>query len=289
MRTLARRFLTHRLTHFLALGGLLFALSPRPPNPRAIGIPRSELDAMHTAEARRLGLSALPPDKVREVDERAVEDELLYREAVRLGLDRDDPIVRQRLIQKVLFLAEDLGGASNAPSAEEVRAYFEATKDRRRGVGWTHFVHVFASSEEKVLALRGYVGTSGEAAPGVGEAFPYPRDTRLTRAETVSAYGAAFAAAVDHLPVGEWSGPVQSSLGWHLVRVLERQPVASVSLDDVEGEVALECAVDKRERVVASFLRHAFDRYRVDLGGERLGAIHPGKRIAPRTEASAED
>jgi peptidyl-prolyl cis-trans isomerase C len=52
---------------------------------------------------------------------------VLYREAMRLGLDRDDGLVREHLIQKMLLLAEDLGGASREPTRDEVRAYFDQT------------------------------------------------------------------------------------------------------------------------------------------------------------------
>src|SRR5262245_41332924 len=109
-----------RLLQFLVIGGLIFVLAPRPPSRRDIVLDGSALAVLEQAQAQRLGKPVLDADEVREVRTRAVEDEIVYREALRLGLDRDDNVVRQRLIQKVLFLAEDLAGASRAPTDDEL-------------------------------------------------------------------------------------------------------------------------------------------------------------------------
>jgi hypothetical protein len=119
-----------RLTHFLVIGAALFALAPSPARGRSVHIDPGDLAAQRAEERRRLGVSALSDAEARAVEARAVEDEILYREALRLGLDHGDSIVRRRLVQKVLFLAEDLGGASREPREADLRAYFEATRER---------------------------------------------------------------------------------------------------------------------------------------------------------------
>ena len=211
MRAVLHWVASCRLLHFAALGGAIFALTPRAHAGRDVEIPAESLDALHSAEARRLGQASLSPGKIREVDERAVEDEVLYREALRLGLDVGDPIVRQRLIQKVLFLAEDLGGASRAPTDDELRAYYAATQDAWARPTTFHFVHVFASSESRALALRAEVEQHAEpGAPNLGEALPFPRDATLTRERISATYGAEFAEQVSHAPLFAWSAPVRS-------------------------------------------------------------------------------
>src|SRR5688572_17333638 len=118
LRALARS----RTAHFFLIGGCIFAVSPSPEGGREIHIEPSLLAALRDAEARRLGKPALSPEEARNVDARAIEDELLYREALRLRIDEGDAIVRQRLLQKLLVLAEDMEGASRPLTDDELRA-----------------------------------------------------------------------------------------------------------------------------------------------------------------------
>src|SRR5688500_12671807 len=115
----------NRLAQFLSLGGLLFLLTPSSGSPHHIELSRQHIAALQAAQASRLGSSTLPKSQAAEVETRAIEDEVLYREALRLGLDQSDPLIRQHLIQKVLLLAEDLGGAGRDPTEAELRRYFE--------------------------------------------------------------------------------------------------------------------------------------------------------------------
>src|SRR5689334_1200661 len=103
-RTVLHRLAHARLVQFLAIGGAIFALAPRPRDPRRIEISRAELAIVQAAEASRHGARTLDAAKTAEVTARLIEDRMLFDEGVRLGLDRDDPIIRQRVVQKVLLL-----------------------------------------------------------------------------------------------------------------------------------------------------------------------------------------
>ena len=109
-----------RLVHFLLLGGLIFAVAPRPEPRRDIAFDTAAFDDLQRAQAQRLGVPVLEARDAEEVRTRAIEDEILYREALRLGFDKDDNVVRQRLVQKVLFLAEDLAGRPRRTQAGPV-------------------------------------------------------------------------------------------------------------------------------------------------------------------------
>jgi hypothetical protein len=116
-----------RLVQFAALGGLIFALAPRTRNPRNIALRSDRAAAFAAFDAARRGG---PPRAREDVQEEQLEDELLYREALRLGLDKTDGIVRARLVQKSLFLAEELAGASRPATEAELRAFFEQNRER---------------------------------------------------------------------------------------------------------------------------------------------------------------
>jgi hypothetical protein len=110
------------------------------------------LAALHAAESTRKPARA--GELAAEVKERAIEDEILYREGEKLGFDKSDYIVRQRVIQKVLFLAEELAGATQSPTDAQLRAFFAATPSRWTQPEVFHFRQIFASDERGIRAIQ---------------------------------------------------------------------------------------------------------------------------------------
>jgi len=103
---------------------------------------------IEAAEAARHGARTLEPAKADEVTSRVIADRMLFAEGVRLGLDRDDPIIQQRVVQKVLLLAESLGGATREPTRAELRAHYALVAARYRKPPIYHVMHVFAARRE---------------------------------------------------------------------------------------------------------------------------------------------
>jgi peptidyl-prolyl cis-trans isomerase C len=292
-RKIVGRLLKDRLVHFAALGGILFTVAPRGEVSTRISLSHDYLGALHAAQAHRLGLRGLGDDGTQEVNRRALEDEVLYREAIRLGLDRDDGLVRQHLIQKTLILAEDLAGASREPRPDELRTYFDANPGRWRREEEVRVFHVFATQRDTLLGIIAEVRASEiqrpDAPPTLGEAFPRSRDVTGGREDIAATYGEAFADAVFAQRPGEWSEPIPSRFGWHLVKVLAHREGRSASFEEVEGRVRLEWAVERRHEAVARFLKRAFERYQLDIDGEPVRRYEPTKRIASRASPSSED
>ena len=291
-----RRLLSHllrdRLVHFAAAGGLLFTLAPAADRTH-VSVSGGHLQSLHAAQAKRLGVPKLSDERAAEVDRRALEDEVLYREAIRLGIDRDDGLVREHLIQRMLLLAEDVGGASREPTRAEVRAYFDRTPERWQKDERVHLVHVFATRPELAASLteaaRAADAIHPDAAPSLGEAFARGRDVRGGREDFAASYGEAFAEAVFALRPGEWSPPLESRFGWHLVKVLQHMPGAPAVFDDVFDRVRLEYAVVHRHEAIAHFLEKAFQRYHVDIDGAPVRGYQPTERLALRSTPSQED
>ena len=279
--------LRSRLVHFLIVGGVIFAVAPHPEPRRDIRFDGAAFDDLQRAQAQRLGAPALEAGEREDVRTRAIEDEILYREALRLGLDKDDNIVRQRLIQKVLFLAEDLAGVSRAPTEEELRRFFEATREQWTRPARARLIHVYAgpSHREELSALRPAVIAAEAAVPGeppaLGEAFPLPRTVVMTRDELAGTYGAAFADAVFALAPGTWSEPIESKFGWHLVRALDRRDAGPATFEDVRSQLPLTYLVARKKQAAADFLRQAATRYRITVDGKPLSALPGSGRMAP--------
>jgi hypothetical protein len=230
-RRLVRALLRSRLAHFCVLGGLIFAVAPRPPSGSRIELSRDYLALLHAELASREHVSQLSAERAHEVDLRAVEDELLFREAQRLGLDQGDPLLRQHLIQKMLLLVEDLGGASRAPNEPQLRTYFEQTRSRWQRPEVLHFVHVFvhdpASAQKLEAALAKW--RPGQPVPSLGEPFPVSRDVLQAHEQVAATFGDEFARAVSGSTPGHWVGPLHSRYGWHWVYLVTRSEALRVT------------------------------------------------------------
>lgn len=211
-------------------------------------------------------------DELQTLVDEAVDEEILYREAQRLGLDRDDAIVRRRLAQKLTFLLED-AGATGPPSQAEVEEYFAQHAERYRRPGRTTFDHVFLSGDSRAdpaddaAALLDEVrADDGSGWQRLGDPFMLaPSYADRSDQEIAGLFGRAFADAVTELPGGGWNGPVESTYGMHLVRVNDRTSSRTPALAEVRDRVAADLREDRRrERSLAAY-QELRDAYQVRL------------------------
>ncbi len=285
------RLVRIRIVQFALLGGAIIVAERVHAGDDVIAFTRADLGARLDAEAARKG-SGPGGAHASEIDERAIEDEILYREGHKLGFDRDDPIVRQRVVQKTLFLAEELAGAGEPPTEAELRRYFESTRAQWQRPEAIHFVHVFAhdrSALEALAAETRHRVEIGTPTTGLGEASPVAPEVTLEKDRIAATLGSDFAAELGTIPPGNFSGPMHSAFGWHLVRVIERVPGREATFEEARASLVGEYVVKRRQDAIAAFLSRSFRDYRVTIDGERVAALSPSGRLAVRPSASGED
>lgn len=256
------------LVHFLVLGFLIFALDRWAPW-RGSGEGRIEISAARQASlAQNFQRTWQRPPTATELGglvEEAIRDEVLTREAVRLGLDRDDTVIRRRLRQKLELIQEDAGARVEA-SDEALRTWRAAHPEAFRGEPRFAFAQVFfdpAKRGTQIDAQAARVRTQLNAAPAqaaaaaarMGDAlFVLQAEYPLTGARAIAAtFGDGFAAALAQLPpaaAGEpWQGPVKSGYGLHLVRILSQEAGADLPFETVRPFVEREWRNAERERL----------------------------------------
>jgi hypothetical protein len=276
-----------RLVQFLAIGGAIFLAAPRPRDDHRIEISAAELATVQAAQAARDGAAALEPAKAAEVTARVLEDRMLFREGVRMGLDQGDPIIEQRVIQKLLLLAEGLGGATREPGDAELRAAYERDAARYHEPPRYHLMHVFAARRDDLPAAD---GLDPAALPAAGEPFPLPREIRATADELRRSYGAGFAdAAVQLAPSSRYGAPIASSFGWHRVRLVDVTPGGRLAFEVVRRRIAFDLALQRRQDAIRRFLDTTAAHYEFAVGGARLPRFAPPMRVARHETASEED
>ena len=241
------------------------------PERGVIEVTEDEVERLRSRWTAQWGRPPTDPELEGAIGE-AVDEEILYREAQRLGLDREDAIVRRRLAQKLTFILEDAGGAA-APSADEVEEYFARHAERYRRPPRTTFDHVFLSADRRTdpagdatALLPGIRAAGGDDWQRLGDPFMLSRTyADRTDAEIAGMFGAGFADAVSALPKDGWSGPVESTYGMHLVRVHERTPSRRPSLDELRDRVVADLREERRHERGRAAFRALRDDYEVRL------------------------
>lgn len=280
-----KRILHEPLLHFVLLGAVIFAayrlVSQRIGDaPGNILISAGDVTAIELGFTRtwhrpptREELEALLRDRVRE--------EVYYREAIALGLDQDDTIIRRRLRQKLEFLTDDVVDQAE-PTDAELNAYLTAHPDLFRVQRALTFSHVYLNPDKHgehlardaaaLLARLNQVGGKADAA-AFGDAFLLGYTfAAVPAAEVAAQFGTQFAATVGELPPGRWHGPVESGYGAHLVLVSDRTEGRVPRLAEVRDAVAREWDNARRLAANDTLYEDMLKRYAVIIEAPRVKA-----------------
>lgn len=200
-----------------------------------------------------------------------VKEEILVRQALALGNDRDDTVIRRRLRQKMEFLNATEVEAIEATDAD-LQAYLDANPEAFRIDSTLAFQRVFASPQRRGQAIGQDAASILEvllADPdadrsSLGDPTLLPPDLPLTTTMQIGqTFGAEFAEAVSRLPPRQRTGPVASTFGRHLVRVTERLPGRTPALEEVREAVAREWTNARRQQLEESRLAALLEGYSV--------------------------
>jgi hypothetical protein len=268
-----RRLFSQPLVQFLGIGVLLFALWSVAEGFADRGTERiavtpeliDELVASFRMTWRR------PPteSELGGLLESYLREEVFYREALRMGLDRDDPVIRRRLSQKLEFLSEDLAGAT-PPTRTELETYLAENPERFRREPRLSFAHVYFSVDRRgtdadadARAVLARMDETSEPT-ALGDPFVLPNVFEdLTTTQVASTFGADFADTVASLEPGPWQGPIRSGYGLHLVRVFHRVEGGIPPLSQIQDEVTREVLAERKSRTDRAVFQGLLTQYRV--------------------------
>jgi peptidyl-prolyl cis-trans isomerase C len=272
------RLFREPLLHFVVLGGLLFAAEAvlrqkAEPSPQVILIAATEIDRLE-AQWERLYRRSPSPLELQGLIDAQVKEEVLVREALAMGLDREDTIVRRRLAQKLEFLINDVAGGRE-PSAVELAAFFRARQEGYRAPSLVSFAQIYFSRERRAATARDDAeavlarlaeGVPADAAAMAGDGFlPGAAFAEQRPADVAAIFGPDFAAAVERLPVGSWQGPIASAYGWHLVRLEARLDPPPPTLSTVAARVRDDWLAEQRRLANEAVLAQLRERYAVTI------------------------
>jgi PPIC-type PPIASE domain len=266
------RLLREPLLQFFLLGGLVFGLYALLHHPasddRAVTVTPGklrELVSTFAASWRRTPTS----DELSALVDQYVQDEILYREALRIGLDRDDVVVRRRLAQKLSFLLET---RSIAPADDsQLAAFLDAHSEDFRSAPQIAFTQLFVDSDKRganapLVARRLLRSLTTSSSAVRGDATLLEAEVPLSPLPVIAAqFGEEFARSLAKLPVGIWSGPVNSGFGLHLVRVARIQPGRVAPLGEIRSRVEQAWLAERLEASQREAYRELRAKYAVNL------------------------
>ncbi len=265
------------LLHFLLIGLLLFLMYGKVAPPSAEGnritVNRS-LVASLASQFQATWSRPPAPEELKGLADSYVRDEILYREGLALGLDGDDPVIKRRIRQKLEVLIEEEGN-TGAPTDAELGAYLSKNAQAFRMPPVLTFDQVLFDPADYGNKLDAALATSmaalkGGAAPeSQGHGSLLPMHLEKQPLDMVARdFGEDFGKAMESVPVGEWSGPVRSGFGVHLVRVSKREPGYLPSLDQSRKAVTREWENARRKAALEANYARLRKDYEVVIEGE---------------------
>lgn len=254
-----RSLLREPLLHFLLLALAIFAVHGQlgggeEPASESIVVSAPKIEQMAILFTKTW---QRPPDEdeLKGLIDDYVKEEILVRQAIAMGLDKDDTVIRRRLRQKMEFL--------NAADAEEMKAtdaeldaYLAANPDAFEIDAMLSFQQVYLSpgrrgqaiEQDAAAILEVLLATPDADRAELGDPTQLPPDLPLATTSSIGeVFGTDFASALDRSVVGQWTGPIVSGFGHHLVRVVERQPGRLPALDEVREAVLREWTNARRK------------------------------------------
>jgi len=282
-----RALLKEPLVHFLVLGLIIFAVyhalnRSNEQEPDKIVVTQARIEQLAGLFAKTWQRPPIAAELKGLIDD-YVKEEILYREALALGLDNDDTVIRRRLRQKMEFLSDTVIGALN-PTDEELETYLKSNMSKFELDPQIAFEQVFLNPErrgdqieEDAASILEALNTNASAdAAKLGDATLLPLELDLTSATRISqTFGPQFAKAIDQLTPGAWGGPIKSTFGTHLVRVNKREPGRVPALNEVRAAVKREWATEQRKKLEDRRFTELLKRYDVSIERQPNSATSP--------------
>ena len=268
-----KRWLKEPLLHFLCMGAMIFIVfsvfteEENPVDQYKILITSADIARLSENWSKRW--NRLPTEsELNGLVDATIKEEVYYREALALGLDQNDTILRRRLMQKMEFLSNDLAEL-NQPDETELNTYFMENQEKYKRPARISFTHIFFSLDRRgAMALEDAKQALSEIdvprAPERGDPFmmgyDFVQDTSL---EVVRLFGSSFTERLFTLETDTWQGPIESGYGIHLVRVIKRIDSRMPEFESVIEQVRTDWIFEEREKANKEIYERLKERYEI--------------------------
>ena len=205
-------------------------------------------------------------EDIRGIIDQLIEEEILYREAVKLGLDKNDIIVKRRLAQKLMFLRDSI--ESVAPDIESLNTFYENNKEKYLIEELYTFSQIYFSfspnSNEK--AKTSLLEMQEGSEPLGGEPFMLGKSfVNRTKKEITRDFGNEFSEVLVQLQKGNWHGPIKSSYGDHLVILISHSDSKQLDFEEAKSFIITDYLAAQKNKNQDDYLLSLKKKYKVVL------------------------
>ena len=281
MKQTLKKWAVQPIIHFLVIGLLVFVITDWRQNSlenASTDIQISEATVMRLGKLWEARYKRLPTDdELGLLIEDHVKEEIFYREALKLGLDKDDVIIRRRLAQKYSFLSS-IEEESNTPNKATLKAWYELNADKYKKPNLYSFSHIFfkqgrEAEPRAVLLLKNFQSspTKQDSWAEYGDVFMLERQFHYqTQKEVFDTFGHGFAiAVVKNGDTGVWVGPYNSVFGTHLIKVSKHQHGFLPPLQRIRDKVLKDYVSSAQDRSAMTTYQSLRAQYDVSLPVEK--------------------
>lgn len=274
-----KRLLQEPLLHFALISGLIFFVTSG--ESTALNQGRSTIEVQRTDIARHMAslqpnlglgeaiklIDQLPSAQLQRLVEDVAEQEVLFQEALRLGLDRTDPVIRKRLISQMKFVLQ--GVSQNTPSSEaDLQEFYDSNKDKYRVPTKLSFKHRFFKheSEQPSSAIKRAVDArTNEQIKG--DTFPF-NSAYLDKSavQVAQHFGEDFSNALFELDAkpDQWQGPITSTYGQHLIKLTSKRGQHMPEFDQIREQIAEDYSRQQQEQSNRVAVKKLIKQYTVE-------------------------
>lgn len=279
-----KAFIKEPLVHFLLIGAVLFLIfkvydDPADSQSNRIVISDGQIEFLKANYARTRQRTPSKEEEQGLIDN-YLREEILYREALALGFDKDDSVIRNRLRQKMDLMSDELAGIA-VPTDAQLQQFLKNNSVKFRTEPQIAFRHIFidiahrgiaAEDEaERILSILSDEGnrTNPEA---LGDRLMQPKLFSLTRvSEIAKLFGKPFSLELTKLTPGQWTGPIQSGYGLHLILVSDYVVDSLPQLDEIRGTVEWEWSAANKKELKENIYNELRKKYTVEFERSKNG------------------
>lgn len=281
------------LLHFLLIGAGLFLLYSQIADPLAetdqrITITQTDLERLASAWLKRTGRPPSAQEREQQI-EHYIREQVLYREAMAMGLDQDDVIVRRRLAQKMEYLFNDLSFVPD-PSDTELALFLSENSEKFTQPATLSFRQIYldpSQRNEKIAAdaqdlldqLKDTSTVDDTIQLGDRSLLPY-HFTNERESRIAGMFGTEFSVQVFALPLDGWQGPISSEYGLHLIYINSRTQARLPPLEEIRERVARDWRSTKQDQANEVFYQSLFQRYKIILDKDTTQAYNLKENMA---------
>lgn len=271
IRSNIKRFLKEPLFHFLLIGFALFLLYDVKQGQESIEPNQIFVSAKQTQQlAARFKLTKLRPPSKQEQQaliEDYVRDEVFYREAIAMGLDQNDPQLRKQMRMKLEYFLEEL--STDTLTDEFLRNYLKQHPEKFQTDAQYTFQQLYINPDNHPNPLAAandilYRLKNGEDPNNLGDrTLLEPHFLSFTSREIDNYFGNEFSTQINQLNTQEWSGPISSSYGLHLIKIDNKLESYLPDFSDIRKDIEREYTVQRRSEQKDQAYQLMRSRYQV--------------------------